>query len=273
MPEVDPSAGPSIAAAVRSRTAQIVEALERAGEAGLLAPSALPGWTRLTIACHLRYGARASADVTRRALAGQPAAFYPGGRAARRPRTLVPDEGEAPYDVVGSLATEGAALDALWAGLTAGQWARPVREPDDNLRLGAANVAMTALLRLTEVEAHGEDLDLGLPDWSDVFVRHALPARLAWLATRRSNHRPYDRQVRGSWLFAADDTGLRWLVAVDGDTVTSRPADTAETADAVIAGSARALLALLLGRTEPASLRHDGDQRLAGAFNAAFPGP
>jgi hypothetical protein len=38
-------------------------------ERDILAPSLLPGWTRLAIACHLRYGAEALIRITDDALA------------------------------------------------------------------------------------------------------------------------------------------------------------------------------------------------------------
>lgn len=53
-------------------TTALVDALTRLGNAGPLDASLLPGWSRLTIACHLRYGARALAWVTDR-----PTSFYP----------------------------------------------------------------------------------------------------------------------------------------------------------------------------------------------------
>ena len=53
--------------------------------------------------------------MTSGALAGQPTAFYPGGRSAQRPSTLHPGPQESPADVVQSLIEASAALDELWA--------------------------------------------------------------------------------------------------------------------------------------------------------------
>jgi hypothetical protein len=128
------------------------------------------------------------------------------------------------------------------------------------------------LLCLTEVEVHGGDLGLGLEEWSDVFVRSALPFRIAWMATRRSNHRAVDRDVQGSWLLVGDD-GARWRVSVDGDQVTSGPADDELGADCEIHGSSRDLLATLLGRPTSRSFSVRGDATLARRFSLAFPGP
>jgi predicted lipid carrier protein YhbT len=125
---------------------------------------------------------------------------------------------------------------------------------------------------LTEVEVHGSDLDLGLEDWSEVFVAHVLPIRLDWLATRRSNHRSFDRTLEGSWLLVAED-GPATVVSVRGPQVTVERRDQTTEADAVIVGSRRDLLALLLGRPTRAELKISGDVRLGRAFGEAFPGP
>jgi maleylpyruvate isomerase len=262
-----------LVAAVRRRTEEVVAALRSLDDDRLRAPSALPGWSRLTIACHLRYGAEAFGRMTAAALEDRPAAYYPGGRAATRPGTLEPAPGEAPSEVVASLAGHGEALDRRWAGMSEGQWEGVVREPDDQPDLGPLPLARLPLLRLTEVEVHGTDLDLELHDWSDVFVRTALPFRLGWLNTRRTNHRAVDDRVTGSWLLTARD-GPTWRVAVDGaGAVRSEPAAPGGGADAVVEASARDLLALLLGRPFRAEPRYGGDVALAQAFSRAFPGP
>jgi maleylpyruvate isomerase len=190
---------PELVAEVRRRTDEVVAALDGLGDDGLRSPSALPGWSRLTIACHLRYGADAFGRMTAAAREGRPAAYYPGGREATRPATLEPSPGESPADVVASLAAHSAALDGAWQGMSAGEWDAVVREPDDRPDLGPLPVARLPLLRLTEVEVHGSDLDLGLDDWSDAFVRAALPFRLDWLNTRRTNHRGRFLHRRRHW--------------------------------------------------------------------------
>jgi uncharacterized protein (TIGR03083 family) len=262
-----------LVAAVRRRTDEVVAALRALDEDGLRSPSALPGWSRLTIACHLRYGAEALGRMTDNVLENRPAAYYPGGREAQRPATLEPYPGESSADVVTSLAEHSAGLDRLWSGMAPGAWDREVREPDDQRDLGAIPLASLPLLRLTEVEVHGSDLDLGLDDWSEVFVEAALPFRLEWLNTRRTNHRTVDDEVAGSWLLTAPD-GPTWLVAVDVDgRVTSRPATPPTPADAVVEAPSRDLLALLLGRPLRTAPRYRGDAALGRAFPRAFPGP
>jgi hypothetical protein len=265
-------AAPRLAAAVAQRHAQLVDALGALDREALLAPSRLAGWDRLTIACHLRYGAQALHDMTSAALAGHPAAFYPGGRTSQRPATLQPAPDETPQEVVASFADRCAQLDRLWAGLAVPQWSIEVVEPRDNVDLGSAAVARLAMLRLTEVEVHGSDLDLGLDEWSEIFIDIALPFRLDWLNTRRTNHHPFDENLHGSWLLVADD-GPAQLITVDASGVRSRPATQHTPTTATIHTSRRDLLALLLGRPLRRPPHVTGDTSFGLAFSRSFPGP
>jgi hypothetical protein len=70
--------GAGTAAEVARRTGEVVAALDAVDESALLGPSALPGWSRLTIACHLRYGAQAHVRVTGAALRGEPRTGHRG---------------------------------------------------------------------------------------------------------------------------------------------------------------------------------------------------
>ena len=264
--------GPSLVAAAARRTDEIVGALQAIGEDGLAAPSALPGWSRLTISCHLRYGAEALTRMTAATLAGEPVSYYPGGRVAARPATLAPLPGETPPDVVVSLADHSAELDRRWSKVDDPDWTREVVEPEGQADLGPIELVRLPLLRLTEVEVHGSDLALGLDDWSETFVEAALPFRLEWLNTRRSNHRAFADTLEGSWLLVATD-GPTWLVTVNGPRVTSVPAEPTARATAVIEASSRDLLALLLGRALLQPPQHGGDEDFAQAFPEAFPGP
>ena len=144
-----------MAEAARSRTSEIASALRRAS---LHASSMLPGWSRLTIACHLRYGARASYRMTTDALSGVATSFYPQGRSHQRPATLAPDPGEDPSQVVASLNEESSLLYDAWAKLTPPEWSTEIEEPQGSHDLGRTTVSDLALLRLTELEVHGGDL-------------------------------------------------------------------------------------------------------------------
>ena len=261
-----------LAKTAAGRSAPLIDRLATLDDEQLAASSALPGWSRLTIVCHLRYGTTAMLRMTDDALAGRETAYYPEGRATQRPRTLQPSPGETPADVLADWRRAALALDGRWRALGDGDWATTVVEPADNPDLGRVPLARLALARLTEVDVHGTDLMVGAPEWSDVLVEVALPVRLGWLATRRSNHRTVDDAVQGTWLLEADE-GLRWAVTVERGRVRSQPAVGDEHADASIAGPARDLLALLLGRAPRRPLRLGGDARLASSFGDAFPGP
>jgi len=173
---------------------------------------------------------------------------------------------------VQSLAEQSATLHATWGVLDASHWEQTVTEPEDNRDLGPLPVAVVPLLRLTEIEVHGSDLDLGLDDWSTTFVTEALPFRLRWLNVRRSNHRPVDEHFIGSWLLRASD-GPTFLVSAHANTVESRPATDDTPATAVLDGTSRDLLALLLGRPSRAPLEISGDRDFGASFARAFPGP
>ena len=260
-----------IAAAIATRHAELGETLRSTAGTDLLGPSLLPDWSRLTIVCHLRYGAQASRRVTDDLLAGRPSAFYPGGRNVRRPATLEPEPGETAEQAVESFVKSCAALDELWRDLGDTAWTTSMREPDDNSDLGQLTLAQLALLRLTEVEVHGTDLDLGLSDWSDTFVDAAIPMRIRWLTTRRSNHAPVDDTAEGSWELAATGGPVFRVSLVDGRVDIDQAS--AAAADTRLVGSRRELLGFLLGRVGLDGLTVSGDIGLARRFRDAFPPP
>jgi uncharacterized protein (TIGR03083 family) len=254
------------------RTAQLLALLRQLHADAFDRPGQLPGWSRLTITCHLRYGATALLRMCSDTLAGRETSYYPGGRATQRPTTLAPAPGERPEDIVDDWERAAARLDDLWSSLGHHEWAVTITEPADNRDLGGVPLARLALARLTEVDVHGVDLDVGFSDWSDVLIDVALPTRLTWLSTRRANHREFDRTLQGSWLLVAD--GFRWTVSVEGERVKSAPADPiVDQPRATITGGRRDLLALLLGRPRRQPLDIDGDTEFGAAFERAFPGP
>ena len=193
-----------IAEAVKQRHAELVSLLSGCDQSLLTAPSMLPGWDRLTVVCHLRYGAEANARMTRDILNGEPTAFYPEGP-GQRPATLAPRPGETARDVLASLAASSAHLDSVWGALGEPEWEIPLTEPGGNEDLGSITLGHLALLRLTEVEVHGTDLDIRARDWSEVFVEAALPMRVHWLAKRRPNPQSADYSTFGTWVLATDD--------------------------------------------------------------------
>jgi hypothetical protein len=210
--------------------------------------------------------------MTRSAVQGVPAAYYPEGRERQRPQTLVPLPGEAPLAVVESLASLSEELDRNWSALDPASWTLDVVEPPSNVDIGPVPLDRLPLLRLTEVEVHGGDLALNLVDWSEIFISTVLPMRLEWLNVRRANHRAFDPGLTGSWLLVVSD-GPAYKVTVNGRIVESRAVSPDTHARAVIEATSRDLLALLLGRTPLIPPVVTGDVAFGEAFARAFPGP
>src|ERR1700730_17188026 len=126
--------------ATAQRTAQILEAMNGLDDQALLSPSVLPGWSRLTIACHLRYGAEALCRMTEAAISGEPAAYYPEGRDRQRPGTLVPRPGESNRAVVASLAQRSDQLTRSWSSSDEVLWDLEVVEPPGQDDLGTVDL-------------------------------------------------------------------------------------------------------------------------------------
>jgi hypothetical protein len=210
--------------------------------------------------------------MTKAGISGEQAAYYPEGRASQRPETLEPASGEHPQEVVESFRRLSTELDQVWSAPDNGAWDLEVAEPEGNPDLGILRLSGLPLLRLTELEVHGFDLDLGLDDWSDLLVSTALPTRLRRLSVRRTNHHEFDHTLEGSWLLVAID-GPTFMVSVSGDVVEAHPADPKSKATAVIEATRRDLLALLLGRPFIEAPHIRGDVEFGEAFPAAFPGP
>jgi uncharacterized protein (TIGR03083 family) len=265
--------GGALADAIGARTRQIVGALRDLDDQGLHSPSGLDGWSRLTIACHLRYGAEALARMTRHAIAGAPTAYHPGGREQQRPSTLVPRPGESGADVVASLATSSDELVRLLSTMTDDDWRLEGSKAGDTYDRRALSLADLALMRLTECEVHGSDLALGLNDWSELFVSLALPFRLELIGTRRPDQAGIHATTTGSWLLIATD-GPSHVVSVNQGRVQSRRCTPNTTsATAAIEATSRDLLALLLGRPPIGRLSFAGDVAFGQSFTHVFPGP
>ena len=163
-------------------------------------------------------------------------------------------------------------LQRVWSALDPEAWSVDVVEPPETRDLGPVPLGRLPLLRFTEVEVHGTDLRLSLDDWSTLFVDTVLPMRLAWLNTRRANHRAFDSGLHGSWLLTATD-GPSYRVSVNGHLVDSQPARPGSPASTAIEATSRDLLALLLGRAFHSPPIITGDVEFGRCFPQAFPGP
>ena len=258
---------PTVLSAIEAATHHVIEQLLQRPAAWWNEPSELQGWSRRVVLAHLHYGAQANRAVTLAALDGRSEPFYPGGD-AQRMRTLIALD-DRPLGLVASEVIDQAErLAELWRSLDDEQWRIPVDEP----RLGPVTVARFAALRLTEVEVHGTDLGAGRR-WSDAFVRHLLPLRVAWLPRQ---HRRFDADltVRARWYLAGDRCG--WLIEADDGHVSIAPhpleAELPPTTYR-IGGTDRAALAVVLGRMEAAPDPSLVQGHGTALFRSAFPGP
>ena len=134
-----------VARAAAKRTSELVARLRQLDSDQFEVPSSLPGWSRLTVLCHLRYGAAALLRMTSDALADRATAYYPEGRATQRPMTLISAEGQLPNDVLDEWDATAARLDKLWLSVEATSWSITVTEPADNPDLGQVSLARLAL--------------------------------------------------------------------------------------------------------------------------------
>jgi hypothetical protein len=152
------------------------------------------------------------------------------------------------------------------------QWSLVGSARGDTFEDRSLSIVDLALLRLTECEVHGSDLDLCLEDWSELFVAHALPFRLELLAERRVGLRGDLEKPQGSWLLSATD-GPAHLVVVDRGGVHVSQCALATSSVAVIEGSNRDLLAVPLGRPRVGQISFAGDVSFGRSFTRIFPGP
>lgn len=250
---------------VQERSGQICAAAEHAGGNDLHAPTELPGWDRLTLLCHLRYGAHTTRQMISATIESRPSAYYPGGRGLQREHTLQPERGESPHHVLPALREECEALHAVCLGLGEEAWQRRVIEPEPGAGLGPVTLAELMLLRLTEVQVHGGDLGLGLSPWSPAFGPAVLAQRASRLVLASS------ASLRGRLRLLPVDAG-DLLIAVRGAEVTVETHGANE-ADASLSATANDLVAVLMGRSPSTSPEVQGDQTLAADFIAAVVGP
>ena len=206
-------------------------------------------------------------------IAGQPTTFYPEGREKQRPKTLHPAAGESSRQVVESLAEQSAELADVWAGLSPDDWGRPVVDSHEagEFKRMPLTIGDLALLRLTEVEVHGTDLDIGLRRWSNQFVEAALPRRISWLGRRTPPKLPESAEFPMTWLLAATD-GPSYLVRIDEARQTTAEVATFDAAARHrIEGPSVDLLATILGRGVSPDL-HAPPPAIE-SLRQTFPGP
>jgi maleylpyruvate isomerase len=248
-------------------TRELSSSLARLSAVGFGEPSLLDGWSRAHLVAHLANVADGLVHMTDDALADRPTRMYPGGREQRN-ADIETAAHTAPMQLLERFERSAAELAAMWRQLETEQWGTTFTEAE----LGRMQLGRLVALRLTEVEVHHADLAVafGPRDWSPEFARGGLPLRIASLPRLR-RRTDADRAVEGTWLLVCDDLDTQWWVEAHAAEVEIATAGTR--ADTVLVGTARDLMALLLGRQSAAMLAVSGDTTRARAFKRAFPGP
>jgi maleylpyruvate isomerase len=195
-------------------------------------PSLLPGWTRGHVLSHVARNADGLGTLLRGAATGAQIPMYASPQA--RDADIEAGAGRGAAELTADVRDSAAALAGRATSLPAGAWTVPVRA-----RAGAAFPAREVLdRRLSEVEIHHVDLAAGYGprDWPEDFITGCLP------------------RVARSFTGRADTPGCRVLPDGAGEGFWIGPADRGQ-APLVVAGTARDLLAWLLGRGDGTGLR------------------
>jgi maleylpyruvate isomerase len=193
------------------------------------APSALPGWSRAHVVAHLARNADALCNLFDWARTGIETPMYPSVEA--RARGIEESATQTPDALRSDLTDASARFVAAADGLPEGAWDAPVRT--------ASNRAITATevpwMRVRETWVHAVDLDAGRAfEELPVSAIDGLIEEVAGGLARRDDCPP---------VVVRCDDGRTWRLG-------TAPAGAAE-----VEGSAPAILAWLLGRTPPPSLR------------------
>ncbi len=239
---------------VAKRSEEVHRALAGLSPEQLEEPSALEGWSRLALLCHLRYGAQATRQMTIAGLSGRAAAFYPAGREQQRPGTLRPGREETTRDVIDSFARETDLLQEVWQRVALADWSLPVFELGETASELSMDLTRLALLRLTEVEVHGTDLNAGLGPWSTVFGPAVIALAASLIETWPGG--------AGVWLLRPHQAAEQTVVVNADGSVEGRPVRASDVPDVVVTGPPNSMVAVLFGRAPISSLDFSGDTSL-----------
>lgn len=208
--------------------------------------------------------------MTADALRGLATTTYPGGT-SERDASLAAFDRATVDEARQRFVAASAALGHAWRELDDRQWATVISDR----RIGPMALGRLVALRLTELEVHHVDLDLGyrVADWPPGFPRTCLPLHVAWLGSRHRTGAVGTGHPDRRWLLEPTDDSVRWLVTVRAREVLCQPATPSSDADVTVTGTSAGLLAFLLGRRPEPPLDIRGNHGVADSFKQVFPGP
>jgi maleylpyruvate isomerase len=171
--QIDPEDPAGTAALLRIRVAAatglLLTSVARLTDDQARGPSLLPGWSRGHLLSHIARNADSLRNLLTWAETGVPTPQY--SHPDERSQGIERGAGRSPAELLADLDASATALDAHAARLPQAAWSAQV---------GAAETGhpawYTLVRRLTEVEVHHVDLDLGYTpaDWPEPFATYAL---------------------------------------------------------------------------------------------------
>ncbi|MGW0250825.1 maleylpyruvate isomerase family mycothiol-dependent enzyme [Nocardia goodfellowii] len=233
MTSVDSAAPTDVIDQVAEGTARLLESVKGMREAEVGEPSLLPGWTRGHVLAHIARNADSLVNLLTWARTGVETPQY--ASVSIRDREI--EEG-APRGLGEQLAdVEATAARWLELARTASDeaWRATVR----NRQGGEIPGSFIPWMRLREVEIHHVDLGLGYrpADWPAPFVTRLLPEAAIDLTKAAA------KSGTGTTAFAVETTDTGFVATIGS----GEP-------DRTVSGSATALLAWLLGRSDGSDL-------------------
>ncbi len=152
---------------VAGAESRLLDAVRNLGDADMVAPSRLDGWTVAHLLTHLARNADSHRRRTAAAVAGVMVDQYPGGM-AERAAEIEAGAGRTAAEVVTDLATASTAMLEAWRDVPGHAWSGVTRDAS------GAERPLSELpgRRWLEVEVHLVDLGTGPDhhDWPDAFV-------------------------------------------------------------------------------------------------------
>jgi maleylpyruvate isomerase len=227
----DPAgAAASLRVMVDAATGLMLRSADRLTDNQAREPSLLPGWSRGHLLTHVARNADSLRNLLVWARTGveTPQYSHPGQRA----EGIEAGAGRPAAELIADLASSAAALDAEAARLPDSAWAAQVR----GMKGHAHPAWYTVWRRLTEVEFHHADLDLGYSaaDWPESFATYGL-VKVA--ADFTGHHSP-------AVLLRCSDVPVVVQIGPDGE----QPVH-------IVTGPVRPLLAWLAGRSAGTGLK------------------